>query len=68
METKRKSAQVVVSLLALAGLLLFSTFAIAGSLEPSGPPGPTMKTLNEVEPRVPIHASDLPLTITEPNS
>jgi parallel beta-helix repeat protein len=27
-----------------------------------------MKTLDEVEPRIPIHASDLPLTITEPNS
>ena len=68
METKRKSARVAVSLLALAGLLVFSLFAVGGSLEPSAPPGPTMKTLDEVEPRVPIHASDLPLTITEPNS
>jgi len=58
----------VVSLLALAALLAFSLFAVGGSLEPSAPPGPTMKTLDEVEPRVPIHASDLPLTITEPNS
>jgi hypothetical protein len=68
METKRKSARVAVSLLALAGLLVFSLFAVGGSLEPSAPPGPTMKTLDEVEPRVPIHASDLPLTITEANS
>ncbi len=40
METKRKSAKVVVSLLALVGLLVFSLSAVAGSLEPSAPPGP----------------------------
>jgi parallel beta-helix repeat protein len=68
METKRKRTKVVVSLLALAGLAAFSLFAVGGSLEPSAPPAPTMKTLDEVEPRIPIHASDLPLTITEPNS
>ena len=68
METKQKSTKVVVSLLALVGLVVFSLFAVGGSLEPTTPPGPTMKTLDEVEPRIPIHASDLPLTITEPNS
>jgi hypothetical protein len=52
----------------LAGLLALSVVTHAGSLQPSAPPGPTMKTLDEVEPRVPIRASDLPLTITEPNS
>jgi len=68
METKRTSAKVVASLLALVALAVFSLFAAGGSLEPFAPPGPTMKTLDEVEPRVPIHASDLPLVITEPNS
>lgn len=54
--------------LVLAGLVVFGLTAVGGDLEPSAPPGPTMKTLDEVEPRIPIHASDLPLTITEPNS
>jgi parallel beta-helix repeat protein len=67
MKTKQKG-RIVVSILALASLVAFSLMSYAGSLEPSAAPGPTMKTLDEVEPRVPIHASDLPLTISEPNS
>lgn len=37
----------------------------AGNLDPPGPPDSTMVTLEEIEPGTPIHASDLPLTITE---
>ena len=37
-----------------------------GNLTPSGAPAPTMKTLNQIEPRTPI--SSLPLTITTPGS
>ena len=48
METKQKSTKVVVSLLALVGLVAFSLFAVGGSLEPNSPPGPTMKTLDEL--------------------
>lgn len=62
--TKRRRQCVAVALLvACAGLML-----IAGELEPPGPPAPTMKPLDEVEPRIPIRASDLPLTITLPGS
>ena len=37
-----------------------------GPLSPSGVPAPTMKTLDQVEPRTPI--SSLPVTITQPGS
>jgi len=63
MGMRNTRAKVLVSMLVLVGILGFSIFAIAGSLEPSAPPGPTMKTLDEVEPGTPI--SSAPYTISE---
>jgi hypothetical protein len=48
METKGKSAKIVVGVWTLAGLLGILTLATAGNLEPNAPPAPTMKTLNEI--------------------
>lgn len=56
------------------GIVLQGIVALAvantygGDLQPPGPPGPTMKTLVAVEPRIPISAEQLPLTITTPGS
>jgi len=68
METRQKRTKVVVSVSALACLVVFSLSGYAGKLEPSAPPGPTMKTLDEVEPRIPISQADIPKTISEPGS
>jgi len=56
METRTKRTKTAVSVLVLAGLVVFGLTATGGNLEPSAPPGPTMKTLDEVEPRIPIQS------------
>jgi len=66
MEQKLKIMKIMVFVMAI--VLLTALPVNAGNLEPSAPPGPTMKTLDEVEPRIPISQSDFPLTITASGS
>ena len=61
-----KHSGVVVCAFVLAAGLLLGSDVNAGSLEPPGPPAPTMKTIGETEPRTPI--SSLPFTISAPGS
>lgn len=49
---KKKSFTLALILACLA--LMGSGWGQAGSLEPSGPPSPTMKTLDQVQPRIPV--------------
>ena len=55
---KRKTT---VMLVALIDLAVFCPLVTAGDLQPPAAPSPTMKTLDEVEPRIPIPGSDTPV-------
>jgi parallel beta-helix repeat protein len=54
--------------LALVVCFSLSTAASGGSLMPPGAPGATMKPLSDIEPRVAIRATSIPLTIDSPGS
>jgi parallel beta-helix repeat protein len=56
----------VLVLVACAQLILLSAVRAQGPLDPPAAPAPTMKTLEQVEPRIPI--SSLPYTISAPGS
>ena len=67
-EQKKQRGVGVILLVMAATIIMAPVLTLAGNLEPTAPPGPTMKTLDEVEPRTPIKASDLPMTINTPGS
>ncbi len=60
MAKKIVNSNVIVILAVLTGFMIHSMVLRAGNTEPPGPPGPTMKTLDEVEPRMPIPGSTTP--------
>jgi hypothetical protein len=55
-----------IALVLFSSLILHPSAFGQGSLTPLGPPGPTMKTLQQIEPRTSI--TNLPVTITQPGS
>ncbi len=68
MAKKLVNANLIVILLVVSGFAAYNIPANAGSLEPTAAPGPTMKTLDEVEPRIPISQADFPKTISSSGS
>ena len=62
---RKRPTAVMLCLLGFAGVCWFVQ---AGELEPPGSPAPTMKTLDEVEARIPIHEAELPRTISQTGS
>src|SRR5215471_16184731 len=65
-DTMKRQLKLAALLLLLYFVLHPSSLRAQGNLAPSGPPGPTMKSLDQVEPRTPI--SSAPFTIGQPGS
>ena len=63
---KNNVAWILAGTMALLLAASWSGIAFSGPLDPPGAPAPTMKTLQQVEPRTPI--SSIPFTITTPGS
>ncbi|MHC4394505.1 MAG: right-handed parallel beta-helix repeat-containing protein [Planctomycetota bacterium] len=56
-----KTTKLLASIVVIVGVLALSSANNAGNLEPSAAPAPTMKTLDEVEARIPIPGSSSPI-------
>ena len=56
MNTQQTKTKMTLGVLALAGVVLYSMTTCGGDLEPPASPAPTMKTLDEIEPRTPVQS------------
>ncbi len=56
---KAKRNRLIVCLLLLIGLLSLTFFALAGNLDPNDPPGPTMRTLDEIYSQIAASSSPI---------
>lgn len=67
-----KTTKLLASIVVIVGVLALSSANNAGNLEPSAAPAPTMKTLDEIEPRIPVQSlpsdADAEHVISEPGS
>ncbi len=68
MEKPNVNRSLAAALLVVIAVLAYGLIGKAGNLQPPAAPAPTMKTLDEVEPRIPISHADIPLTISTPGS
>ena len=77
MEKIKKNSSKVIFMAVIALVCSWAILGNAGSLNPSAPPGPTMKTLDEIyakidtieaDTRTSISSSDLPLSISQSGS
>ncbi|MBU1024050.1 hypothetical protein KKB99_07175 [bacterium] len=66
MKKQKKSILVLVITAAFIAVMFLPGLISAGDLEPTAAPGPTMKTLDEVEPRIPLDQCNI--TISSPGS
>jgi hypothetical protein len=63
---RQKAGWIVAAVMGLFVVASITGVVSGGQLDPPGPPGPSMKSLDEVEPATAI--STIPFTITEPGS
>src|SRR5438477_3692724 len=69
MRLRQKAGWAITCAVGILIVLAIADVARGGPLDPPGPLGSTMKTLDQVEPRIPIgQPASFPITISQPGS